>query len=342
MAKGLIARRGGGPHGAPARGRRARRLRHHADERGRARRPKTSAITIVPPGRRAVERPGRGLRPLRDRADGVPRGPDAPGHRPAPRGHQVRSQHRGPLDPALPVADPDQRHRGRLHRRPEGRRARAQQRGRPHDDGRPLQAPAQAGGGGGRAGAGGGARPADARRLPGPGPAPLRGQELRQGARGAAAAGDRAPESLAGLLPAGAHRHRERAVGRGPDQPQARGGARPRSRRGVVRARLRLRGPEQARRRGRGLQGSAQGQSGQRGLRGAAGRSAREARALRRGPERDRVAGGFPAARSAGVAEAGRDPLRAEAVRQGGRRLPPGRRARARQHARRATTWPPR
>src|SRR6266849_2288059 len=225
---------GRGPRGHPARPRRDRRLRHHADERGRAHaRPEDHHDRPArPPGGR---RPGRGLRPLCDRADGGPRRPDAAGHRPAPRGHQVRSQHRAPLDPALPVADPGQRHRGRLHRRAKGHRARAQQRGRPHDAGRPLQAPAQDGGSGSRAGAGGGARPADARRLSGPGPAPLRAEELREGARGAGPAGNRAPQSLAGLLPAGAHRHRERAVGRGPDQSQARGGPRPGPRRGVVR-----------------------------------------------------------------------------------------------------------
>ncbi len=244
--QGPASRAGAGPlPGAPARRGRARRLRRPrrraSTDRAEAR---PTAPTIAAPVRRRDRRPGRGLLPLLDRADGGPRRPDAGGHRPAARGHQARSQHRGPLDPALPVAGP----RPTTPRAPSTAAQKAvalepnnagahmtladlyqRQRKLAEAEAELEQVIAL--------------DPQTPDALPGARPAALRAEELRQGARGAAAAGRPRARTRPGHYLLGRIAHRDRAVGRGHRPTQARGRARPRPRRRVVGARLRLREP---------------------------------------------------------------------------------------------------
>ena len=111
-------------------------------------------------------------------------------------------------------------------------------------------------------------------------------------------------------------------MGRGARPPPARDGAGPRPRRLLVGARLRIRDAQSARGSHQDLQAGDQGESGQCGLRGAAGRPARPPRPARRGAGGDRGPDRIAPAGSARVDEAGRHPLRAEALGAGGRRLP--------------------
>ena len=293
---------GRGPPGAPARRGRARRLRHHADERDRARRGQDHHAQdhhdpARPPG---GQRQGEAydhyvIAQMEARAGRMPQAIA-----------QLREAIK--LDPDTAVLwiqlsqwlIRDQRHRGRLQRRAEGRRARAQQRGRPHDDGRPLQAPAQAA-----------EAEAELERAVALDPQTPDGYLALAQHHFEGKSYDKARAVLRRLVSAarissqgttcsGASASRTSSGTRRSPVSSARWSSTPITTRRGPRSASSTRAPEQARRGGRGLQGSAQGQPGQRGLRGAAGRPARAARALRRGPERDRGAGRSAAARSRG------------------------------------------